>query len=716
MDIIKKVCLFVAAAFILNFSAPAQKNFTMTEAVNGMTTTLAVKGIKQGSWRPGTNTFFQVEKKNGADVWTSINFPAEESREVLTLAQLNTALGTELKALPVLTWLDKDHVYLMDGRKIVLGTFSGNELTWKVRYTLPEKGQNTVIDAHDNIAYTIDNNLYIDKNGKQFTVTGNNNKNIISGQAVHRNEFGIDKGIFLSPQGNYLAYYRMDQTMVKDYPIINWAGDPAVAEMIKYPMAGDTSHQVMLCVFNPATKKTVTMNTGTGKDHYLTAVTWSPDEQFIFIGILNREQNHLWLNKYDAKTGKMLATLFEETDDKYVEPQHPLYFLPGSNEEFLWWSQRDGYMHLYLYNVSGKLVRQVTKGDWVVNEIAGFNKAAKEVIITSTFESPLEKHAYAVNWESGNIRNVDKGDGMHNIWLSESGEYIYDAYHSDNVPRKSLIRTISGDFNKNLLTSEDPLAAYNRAQVKTVELKAKDGTPLYGKLILPPDFDPKKKYPTVVYLYNGPHAQLIHNAFPASGNLWYEYMAQHGYIMFTMDGRGSGNRGLKFEQAIFRNSGVTEMEDQLRGVEYLKSLPYVDDNRLGVHGWSYGGFMTISLMLHHPGVFKCAVAGGPVIDWKMYEIMYTERYMDTPRENPKGYDNANLLTKVKNLDGDLLVIHGTNDDVVVWQHSVKFLKACVDEGVQLDYFVYPGHPHNVRGKDRVHLMQKITDYFDLHLK
>ena len=220
----------------------------------------------------------------------------------------------------------------------------------------------------------------------------------------------------------------------------------------------------------------------------------------------------------------------------------------------------------------------------------------------------------------------------------------------------------------------------------------------------------------IVYLYNGPNVQLLHNSFPESGNLWYEYMAQRGYIVFTMDGRGSSNRGLKFEQATYGQLGTIELQDQLKGVAYLQSLPFVDVARMGIHGWSYGGFMTTSMMLRHPDVFKVGVAGGPVMDWNMYEIMYTERYMNTPQNNPKGYEEACLLNKTKNLKGKLLLIHGADDDVVVWQHSINFVKKCVDNNIPVDYFMYPGHPHNVRGKDRVHLMQKITDYFDLYLK
>ena len=328
----------------------------------------------------------------------------------------------------------------------------------------------------------------------------------------------------------------------------------------------------------------------------------------------------------------------------------------------------------------------------------------------------MERHLYKVNWNTFKTEKLTNQAGMHTGILSKDGNHLYDSYSNANTPRIVNVINTNTLKSKNLITSENTLKNYQRPEIKNVTLSADDGTPLYGKLILPTDFDASKKYPVIVYLYTGPHLQLITNSFPASGNLWYEYMAQRGYIVFTMDGRGSSNRGQKFEQAVFRHLGETEMKDQLKGVAYLKSLPYVNADKMGIHGWSFGGFMTTSFMLKHPEVFKVGVAGGPVIDWNMYEIMYTERYMDSPQNNPEGYKQANLLDKVQNLKGHLLMIHGAQDNVVVWQHSIKFLKAAVDNGVQLDYFVYPGHEHNVLGKDRVHLMQKVTDYFDEYLK
>jgi len=710
-------CIFLSAGLLsISLFADAQlKDYTIAEATNGIATTLATKGLKSPSWQPGTGKLWEVSKSGSTDIWKVTDFDNNGQAE-------NIAPGTfpgKNTSMPALRWLDDRSAYFISGTNVITGALEDGKWKWTLAAELPSDAENITVDKSLNIAYTTRNNLNLQEHlsRRQVAITRDMDVNIINGKAVHRDEFGIDRGIFFSPKGNYIAYYRMDQRMVKDYPVVKWSTTPCYADMIKYPMAGGTSHEVTLCVYDIANGKTTVMNTGDkNRDHYLTAVTWSPDEHDIYIAILNRDQNHLWLNRYDARTGEKEATLFEETNAKYVHPTHSLFFIPGQNDKFVWQSERDGYNHMYLYNTQGRLLRQLTKGNWVVNDLAGYNKDEHAIIFTSSKESPLDKNIYAVKLD-GTMRRIDKAAGMHSALVSPDGRYVLDVYSAAGVPKNTFVYATDGSMSKELMHSPNPLADYNRPEIKNVTLTAADGhTKLYGKLILPVNFDKNKKYPTIVYLYNGPNVQLLHNSFPESGNLWYEYMAQHGYVVFTMDGRGSWNRGLNFEQATFRHLGDVEMADQMEGVKYLKSLPYVDSKNMGVHGWSYGGFMTTSLMLKYPNVFKAAVAGGPVMDWKMYEVMYTERYMDSPQDNPKGYENANLIDKVKNLKGKLLLIHGTSDDVVVWQHSLNFIKACVDEGVQVDYFVYPGHEHNVRGKDRVHLMQKITDYFDAHLK
>lgn len=695
--------------------------FTMAEATNGLRAELAPQRIRLFEWIPATQAFTRiVAEKNVVPAWVRFSVPSMKADTLVTLTSLNAQLfaSKPLKGLPFFHWLSATEAWFTMGNDYYKGTLTGTALRWTSWCTLPENATNVFVNKESRaIAYTVDNNVFLrTKTGETLTVTNDGSEGIVNGQSVHRDEFGIDHGLFFSPKGDLLAFYRMDQSMVTDYPVIDWSDSIAKNNNIKYPMAGDASHHVTLGVYNPATKQTVFMNTGEPKEHYLTAVTWSPDQQAVYIAILNREQDHLWLNQYDARTGAFIKTLFEETNDKYVHPMHSLTFVPGTKDQFIWQSERDGYDHLYLYNTGSKLIRQLTKGNWLVNELKDYNSTTKEFIYTASAVSPMEKHIYAVNINTGVSRKLSNAAGWHDVLTSEDGSYITDIYSSGNNPYTTQLMAVKGKWTATLLQAADPLTAFKRPEVRNIQLAAADGAPLYGKLILPVDFDSTKKYPVIVYLYNGPGVQLIRNTFPASGNLWYEYMAQKGFIVFTMDGRGSSNRGLAFEQATFRNLGKVEMDDQLKGVDYLKSLSYVDANRMGVHGWSYGGFMTTSLMLRHPDVFYAGVAGGPVIDWKMYEVMYTERYMDTPQENPEGYENNNLLTKTKNLKGKLLLIHGTNDDVVVWQHTVQFLKACVDNGVQVDYFVYPGHAHNVMGRDRVHLMQKISDYFIEKLK
>jgi dipeptidyl-peptidase-4 len=309
------------------------------------------------------------------------------------------------------------------------------------------------------------------------------------------------------------------------------------------------------------------------------------------------------------------------------------------------------------------------------------------------------------------MRKLTMEDGYHHISLSSSGKYFIDDFSSLDTPHRIRIFSMNGKPILELLDAPNPLENRKIGKTELVDIKAADGTTLHARIITPSNLDPSKKYPVVVYVYNGPHVQLVTNSWLGGAPLWMHSMCEEGYIIWTLDGRGSDMRGLEFEQAIFRDLGTLEIQDQMAGVAYLRSLPYVDQERMGVHGWSYGGFMTTGLMLREPGTFKAGVAGGPVIDWKYYEVMYTERYMDTPQENPEGYAKSDLKKYVKNLKGDLLMIHGSSDDVVVLQHNMTFLKQCIDEGVQVDFFVYPGHAHNVRGKDRVHLMTKVIGYF-----
>jgi dipeptidyl-peptidase-4 len=581
----------------------------------------------------------------------------------------------------------------------------------------PEKAENVDIDDKTMaIAYTNENNLFIALADKQIQITNDENNGIVNGQTVHRVEFGIHTGTFWSPDGKSLAFYRMDETMVADYPLVNIDPEIAVVENTKYPMAGQTSHYVTLGVFNMETQQTVSMKTGEPKDQYLASVTWDPSGESIYIALLNRDQNHLKLNKYNAKTGELMKTLFEEKSEKYVEPQNPLFFEDALPGHFIWMSERDGFNHLYLYNTDGELVKQLTSGDWVVTNYLGMDKKGKTIFISTTMESPIEQNIYALDIRSDKMSRISPEHGTHTGSPSKSGDYVIDSYSSTEMAREYKILTKTGNIAQVLLTDKDPLADYQLGEMSIFTLKADDGSDLYCRLIKPSNFEEGKKYPVFFYVYGGPHSQLVNDSWLGAAGIHQNFMAQQGYAVFTMDNRGTAQRGRDFEQAIFRNLGVLELADQMKGVEYLKSLDFVDADRMGIDGWSYGGFLTVSMMLKQPGVFKAACAGGPVIDSKYYEVMYGERYMDTPETNPEGYENAALTNYVDQLQGDLLILQGTMDPTVVWQNSLSFIKKCVDEGKQVEYFVYPGHGHNVRGKDRVHMYEKIQLFFDEKLK
>ena len=580
-------------------------------------------------------------------------------------------------------------------------------------------------------AYVEDNQLYVaDAQGRKHQLTTDGSREIVYGQSVHRNEFGIDKGTFWSPDGQRLAFYRMDQTMVSDYPQVDLFPRVAEYQPDKYPLAGMTSHQVTVGIYDLSTDRTIYLKTPVSKDWeadniatadnkpvYFTNITWSPDAKTVYMFELNRDQNDCRLVSYDAATGERQTELYRETSSKYVEPLHPILFLPWDSSKFIMQSQRDGYNHLYLYSKDGQLIRQLTSGPWVAMDVLGFNDKQKSIIIEANAAGPLERRIYSVGIAKKQFTALDKQTGSHHGTASTTARYVIDRWTAPDVPRNiDLIDTQTGKTLR-LLTAADPWAGYQQPTYESGTVKAADGvTDLYYRMVKPADFDPAKKYPTVVYVYGGPHAHNVEASWHWHSRSWETYMAQKGYVLFILDNRGSEHRGRDFEQATFRQLGQVEMQDQMKGVEYLKTLPYVDADRLGVHGWSFGGFMTISLMLNHPDVFKVGVAGGPVIDWKWYEVMYGERYMDTPQQNPDGYAKTSLISKAKDLKGKLQIITGYNDPTVVPQHCLSFLDACVKAGTQPDFFAYPGEEHNMRGHASVHLHERITQYFEDYLK
>ena len=688
----------------------------------------------------GGSNFYNLQPRNLYTTWWGdelMFLDAEEGGRLSADGQRTTLfhlsdIGTDWHSAYSATYpyADKSLVLLNNRKQRILFDFEQKKITWS--QTCRGESHADWNKASRAVAYVKDDQLYVrtaDNEERQLTKDGS--REIVYAQSVHRNEFGIDKGTFWSPDGQHLAFYRMDQSMVTDYPQVDIFHRTAEYQPDKYPMAGENSHVVTIGVYHIETGKTIYLKTPVGSicgdsvdtttPIYFTNIAWSPDAKTIYMFELNRDQNDCRLVSYDATTGERLAELYHETSDKYVEPLHPIQFLPWNESQFIMQSQRDGYNHLYLYNKEGKLLRQLTSGSFVVMNVLGFNERDKSIIIKANREHPLCHNLYAVTVKNGRMTALDNGRGVHNGELSATGIRLIDSYTEPDVPRVINLVEISNLKPKtsNLLTATDPWKdqGFQIPQFENGSIKAADGTTdLYWRMVKPADFDATKKYPTVIYVYGGPHANNVQASYHWYSRSWETYMAQKGYIVFILDNRGSQYRGRDFEQATFRQLGQIEMQDQMKGVEYLRTLPYVDTDRLGVHGWSFGGFMTISLMTNYPDVFKVGVAGGPVIDWKWYEVMYGERYMDTPQSNPEGYKKASLIPQAKNLKGKLQIITGYNDDTVVPQHCLSFIAACIEAGTQPDFFAYPGEPHNMRGHASVHLHERITQYFENYLK
>lgn len=686
---------------------------------------------------PGGETYRQCTPENAWYTWWGdqcvqldvdtlnvLNPGSNKSTTVLMeLDQVNKWLETAGKR-PIHTlqnvsfpYADRSQVLLHTNQEYILLDWKKGTVEWSLPIAEKAANQDWHTQSH-HLAYTIENNLWITTNeGKNIQIT-NEPKGIKCGEAVHRNEFGIMTGIFWSNNGQRLAFYRMDETMVSDYPQVNTEARTAEYMPDKYPMAGTASHKVTVGVYDVATDKTIYLQAGNPTDRYFSNIAWSPCGEYIYMMEHPREQNRAELVRYHALTGVKDAVLITETHEKYVEPLTPITFLPWDDTKFIYQSQKDGFNHLYLYNTKGEELGQLTQGEWLVQQLVGFHIGRKEIIINTTEVSPLQSNLYAVSMKTKKRRPLGNNEGVHTIELSASGNWMIDRYSAPQTPRRiELVSVKSGKTTNLLLDAANPWNSFNAPEISTGTIKATDGkTDLYYRLVKPVDFNPTKKYPAVIYVYGGPHAQMIHNSWNYDVRGWDIYMAQKGYVVFTIDNRGSSNRGLEFENCTFRQLGVEEMKDQMQGVAFLKSLSYVDADRLGVHGWSFGGFMTTNLMLTYPDVFKVGVAGGPVTDWKYYEVMYGERYMDSPQSNPEGYKNSSLLEKAGNLKGRLLVIHGGNDPVCVPQMTYSFMKACIDKGTHPDLFIYPGHGHNMTGRDRVHLHEHITRYFEDFLK
>ena len=697
--------------FTITFTSifPQEKELTYQNIIFDSYSKLAPRNLHQLNWNENEESYFYVSHDT-----LKITYLSGIEKEI-TLAKLNSGISKagldSINYFPRIKSFRENNLFFYSQNKLM--RFNVEENSLKVIDKIPSDANNITASPDLSMnAYTIKNNLFLSTSVNQkIAVTSDENSNYVSGQSVSRQEFGITKGIFWAPNSKQIAFYRKDESAVTNYPLVDITSRPAHLKNIKYPMNGMGSEVVSVGIYDIIKHKTIYLKTTGEKNQYLPCVTWSPDSKYIYLAHLNRLQNKMELFKYDAATGAELKKLFEESSEKYIEPEHNLVFLPNSSDKFLWFSKRDGWQHIYLYNTDGKLLKQVTKGNWKVLSVAGF-LTDNSVLVSATKDSPIEENYYIVNIDNNTITRLTNAPGVHRIKANFGKNLFIDNYTNFTTPRVINIINSNGKLIKNLLTAPNPIADYKLGKQEIFTIKNNEGIDLYCRITYPVNFDSTKKYPAIVYVYGGPHVQLVKNSWGYGRYaFWFQKMAEKGYFVFTLDNRGSDNRGLAFEQATWHQLGTKEIEDQLAGINYLKSLSYIDSTRFGVFGWSYGGFMTTSLMLRTNNTFKVGVAGGAVIDWRYYEVMYGERYMGTDKTNHDGMEKASLLNYVQNLNGKLLMVHGTVDPTVVWQHTLMFLSEATHLNKHLDYYPYVGSQHGVYGEDAVNLYQKLTEYF-----
>lgn len=572
------------------------------------------------------------------------------------------------------------------------------------------------------ISFVREQNLYVKniKSGQESAITTDGKGPIKYGMAefVAQEEMGRMTGYWWSPDESQIAYTRIDESPVEEITRSEIYADSIKMITQRYPSTGTPNVKVALAVASLEDKKPHWVDLGDEEDIYLARVKWLRDSRHLSYQWQSRNQQHLALRQVNTDNWQQ-KTLVEETAPTWVNLQDDLTFLRHS-PQFIWPSERDGFKHLYLYNNDGTLLRQLTKGKWVVDDIVAVDETNKLVYFTGRKDTPLEKHLYKVSLNGGEITKVSQRSGFHGISFDRKAQVYVDRFSTINTPPQVSLHKADGSrlawLAENALDDKHPLNAYQQQWVKPSfgSFTTDQGVELFYRMYTPKTL--KAKHPAIVYLYGGPHAQVVTNSWAGNRGLMFQYWASQGYVVFSLDNRGSNYRGKAFEDAIYLNMGDVEVQDQIEGVKFLRQLPHVDAERIGVHGHSYGGYMTLMSMFKAGDYFQAGVSGAPVTDWLLYDTHYTERYMGHPAENTQGYEKSSVFPYAKDLKGDLLIYHGMADDNVLFTHSTKLYKALQDLAIPFEVMDYPGKKHGIRGKQtQIHLNRTVTNFFDRHL-
>lgn len=574
----------------------------------------------------------------------------------------------------------------------------------------------TFSPSGDKVAFVRENNIYFFdlKNAQEIPVTRDGKKNeIINGATdwVYEEEFSMDVAFAWSPDGNKIAYYRFDESRVKEFNLTTYGGLYPKEERYKYPKAGEENSRVEIHCYDVRTQNSKMLIQTGGEWEYIPRIRWTRDSDLLSIQRNNRNQNILELLVCRVSNGEQ-RILIREQNDSFIEITDDLTFL-SDGQRFIWTSSRDGYNHIYLYKMDGNAIQQVTKGNYDVTRYYGYDEKSGTFYYQSAEKSPLERQVYAINL-AGKKKLLTPIPGVHNAEFSQGFRYFADTWSSFGTPYTSALFSAEGKQIRVLKDNESVLKnlqSYRLGVLDTFSFMNDENIRLYGWIIRPPDFDTSKTYPVLMHVYGGPGAQTVTNDWDGPNYLWHQYLAQRGYIIVSVDNRGTPGRGLAFANSIHKNMGKLEVRDQLSVVKYLKSLKYIDSNRMGVWGWSFGGYMTSLLMTKGSGVFKAGIAVAPVTTWRYYDSIYTERYLQTPQENPSGYDDNSPINFAKGLQGKFLLVHGSTDDNVHMQNTMDFVTALVKANKQFDQFIYPNKNHGIGGGGtRLHLYTKMTNF------
>jgi dipeptidyl-peptidase-4 len=729
--------VFLAALFLCSFFAPSSG--AQQPAAAGKTLTVeriysqpSLSGrLTRGLvWTPDSKSLSYFETKgSGKEVKTelwAIDAGSGERRLLVASQKLETILPAESSRPTQATGLGRrapsQYQWSPDGAGIL---FQGpTALAWldvklQTGRTLVS-GKATIADPKISpngryVSFVRDHNVWIVNvaDGKEAAVTQGGTEEIRKGELdwVYPEELDIKTAYWWSPDSSAIAYLEMDERKVSQYPLVDFSSPSGEAEMERYPAAGGANPIVRVFVSALNGGEPQVIDIGAETDIYIPRVNWLTDSKRVVIQRLNRTQTTLDLLIADSSTGNTRAVL-SENDRNWINVSDDLYFLKDG-KRFLWSSERDGYRHLYLYDLEGQQLGQLTKGDWEVSAIDTIDEGKGLVYFTATEKSPLERQLYHIALDGTGFTRLTKDQGTHAAVFAPNASAFYDTYSNTAMPARQDLYRADGSrittINENKIAE---LAEYHLAPMEFLTVKSRDGVQLNASIIKPPDFNPQGKYPVLVYTYGGPHAQVVRNAWGGANFLWHQLMAQKGYIIFSVDNRGSAGRGHAFESPLHFRMGAQELSDQRDGVEYLKSLPYVDGKRIGIWGWSYGGHMTLHAMFEAGDDFKVGFAGGPVTDWRYYDSIYTERYLGLPQKNEKGYQDSSPVKYAAQLKGKLMIAHGTGDDNVHFANTLSVINDLIEAGKYVEVLAFPGRGHGVSDPPaRRVLMQRVTQFF-----